>query len=37
MVNWMWIGIYEELPFGATESASQVIDGQAINAFAHAI
>lgn len=32
-----WIGTYESLPVGASESCSQVIDGAAIDAFAHAI
>ena len=32
-----WTGTYEELPIGAEESASQLIDGTAIDEFAHAI
>jgi len=32
-----WTGTYENLPLGAEESASQLIDGSAIDAFAHAI
>ena len=32
-----WTGTYEDLPLGAEESASQLIDGSAIDAFAHAI
>ena len=32
-----WTGTYEELPLGAEEYASQLIDGAAIDAFAHAI
>ena len=32
-----WTGTYENLPLGAVESASQLIDGSAIDAFAHAI
>jgi acyl dehydratase len=32
-----WNGTYEDLPLGAEESASQLIDGSAIDAFAHAI
>jgi 3-hydroxybutyryl-CoA dehydratase len=33
----VWTGTYEELPLGATESSSQLVDGAAIDAFAHAI
>ena len=29
-----WTGTYDELPLGAEESASQLIDGAAIDAFA---
>lgn len=32
-----WTGTYEELPLGATETSSQLIDGAAIDAFAHSI
>ena len=32
-----WTGTYEDLPLGAEESASQLIDGSAIDAFANAI
>lgn len=32
-----WTGTYEELPCGASETSSQLIDGAAIDAFAHAI
>ena len=32
-----WTGTYEELPLGTEESASQMIDGAAIDAFADAI
>lgn len=32
-----WTGTYEELPLGAEESASQLIDGKAIDLFANAI
>ena len=32
-----WTGTYEELPLGAEESAAQLIDGAAIDAFAEAI
>ncbi len=32
-----WTGTYDELPVGATESSSQLIDGAAIDAFAGAI
>lgn len=32
-----WTGTYESLTIGASESSSQVIDGPAIDAFAHAI
>ncbi|MEM6496429.1 MAG: MaoC family dehydratase [Pseudomonadota bacterium] len=33
----LWQGTYEELPLGAREESSQLIDGPAIDAFAHAI
>lgn len=33
----LWSGTYESLPIGATESSSQLIDGDAIDAFAKAI
>ena len=33
----LWIGTYEELPLGAREESSHLIDGPAIDAFAHAI
>ena len=33
----IWTGTYEELPIGASEESSQLIDGAAIDAFAHAI
>ena len=32
-----WTGTYEDLPLGAMEEASQLIDGAAIDAFADAI
>ena len=32
-----WTGTYEDLPLGAEESASQLIDGSAIDSFANAI
>ena len=32
-----WTGTYEDLPLSAEASASQLIDGPAIDAFAHAI
>lgn len=32
-----WTGTYESLTIGTSESSSQVIDGPAIDAFAHAI
>ena len=32
-----WTGAYDDLPVGATESSSQLIDGAAIDAFAGAI
>ena len=32
-----WTGTYEALPVGASESCSQVVDGNAIDAFAGAI
>ena len=37
MATEAWTGTYEELPLGAEETASQLIDGAAIDAFAHAI
>ena len=37
MATEAWTGTYEELPLGAEESASQLIDGGAIDAFADAI
>jgi acyl dehydratase len=37
MATKVWTGTYEALPLGATETASQLIDGPAIDAFAHAI
>ena len=33
----IWTGTYEELPLGASEESRQLIDGAAIDAFAHAI
>lgn len=33
----LWTGTYAELPLGAREESTQVIDGAAIDAFAHAI
>jgi acyl dehydratase len=33
----VWTGTYEELPVGAREESTQLIDGPAIDAFAHAI
>ncbi|MEM7751115.1 MAG: MaoC family dehydratase [Pseudomonadota bacterium] len=33
----VWKGTYEELPLGAREESSQLIDGPAIDAFADAI
>ncbi len=33
----IWTGTYEDLPLGAREESSQLIDGAAIDAFAHAI
>ena len=32
-----WTGKYEDLPVGATESSSQLVDGASIDAFAGAI
>ncbi len=32
-----WTGTYEDLPLGAREQSTQLIDGPAIDAFAHAI
>ncbi len=32
-----WTGTYEELPLGAEESSSQLIDGDAIDSFARSI
>jgi acyl dehydratase len=32
-----WTGTYEDLPLGAEETSSQLIDGSAIDAFANAI
>lgn len=32
-----WTGTYEELPLGAEESSSQLIDGAAIDSFANSI
>lgn len=32
-----WAGTYELLPIGAKESCTQLVDGAAIDAFAHAI
>jgi len=37
MATEAWTGTYEDLPVGATESSSQLIDGAAIDAFAGAI
>jgi len=37
MATNVWTGTYEELPLGAEETASQLIDGEAIDAFAEAI
>tara|TARA_B100000497_G_C7587834_1_gene353613 strand:+ start:414 stop:848 length:435 start_codon:yes stop_codon:yes gene_type:complete len=37
MVIEVWNGTYQDLPIGATESASQLVDGEAIDAFAHSI
>jgi 3-hydroxybutyryl-CoA dehydratase len=37
MTSTAWTGTYESLPVGASEAYSQVIDGAAIDAFAHAI
>ena len=33
----IWTGTYEDLPLGAREESTQLIDGAAIDAFAHAI
>lgn len=33
----LWSGTYEDLPLGAREESTQLIDGAAIDAFAHAI
>ena len=33
----VWTGTYDDLPLGAREESVQVIDGAAIDAFAHAI
>ena len=33
----LWTGIYEDVPLGVEESNALVIDGAAIDAFAHAI
>jgi len=37
MATEAWTGTYESLPVGAAEACSQLIDGAAIDAFAHAI
>lgn len=37
MATEAWTGTYEDLPLGASESSSQLIDGAAIDAFAGAI
>ena len=37
MASENWTGTYESLPLGVSETASQLIDGAAIDAFAHAI
>jgi acyl dehydratase len=37
MATEAWTGTYEELPLGASETSSQLIDGDAIDAFAGAI
>ncbi|MGI9418935.1 MAG: MaoC family dehydratase [Geminicoccaceae bacterium] len=37
MATEAWTGTYEELPLGAEESSSRLIDGAAIDAFANAI
>ncbi len=37
MTTEAWTGTYEDLPLDASETASQLIDGAAIDAFAHAI
>jgi 3-hydroxybutyryl-CoA dehydratase len=37
MTTEAWTGTYESLPVGASETCAQVIDGAAIDAFAHAI
>lgn len=33
----VWTGTYEDLPLGACEESARLIDGAAIDAFAHAI
>lgn len=37
MTTSAWNGTYEELPLGATESSTHLVDGAAIDAFADAI
>jgi len=37
MATEAWTGTYEDLPLGASETSSQLIDGDAIDAFANAI
>lgn len=37
MATEAWTGTYEDLPLGASEESSQLIDGDAIDAFAGAI
>ena len=37
MTTGTWTGTYEDLPVGASESASQLIDSAAIDGFANAI